>query len=70
MDYFIRYDGNILLSCHGDLGLYLEFQDYNCGYVYDYVVSQKDETLLENYELLGHEMLEITENYAVIKMNR
>ena len=38
--------------------------------VYDYVVSQKDETLLENYESLGHEILETTENYAVIKMNR
>ena len=36
----------------------------------DYVVSQKDETLLENYESLGHEILETTENYAVIKMNR
>lgn len=62
--------GDYNFTCHGDLGLYLEFQDYNCGYVYDYVVSQKDETLLENYESLGHEILETTENYAVIKMNR
>ena len=40
-----------------DIGLYSLFGQY-------------DRTLLENYESLGHEILETTENYAVIKMNR
>lgn len=53
----------------GEVGLYLAYMD-QAGYKYDYVLAENVKEMIDDYEILGHEVLLQTGNYVVIKINR